>query len=297
VTDTTRKLLFAAIAAILIVVLVAAIVWLAVRMAGLGITEDIKLPLLAIAGVLAFLVALGLVAASFASLGLTDPTEALALPPGSVRAVIALCLVTLFGVISVALYTSLAEGPLRTIENITPDQWRSLDRDTSVIHIVASLPLTRPIARDISKLDTLSYTVWYRQQPTRAGEQFASQLLAVIGTLVTAVASFYFGAKTAASPAAPAPAGARPTLRGVTPDSFAAGSPEDLTLSGGDLLQVTAVELNQGSTTLQATDVTSSETSVKCTVSAPAGSAGKWDVVAKDAAGRTARLPAAVKVS
>ena len=73
-------------------------------------TPEVLLPILAIAGILALLDALALVSIAFAAFGLDDKTKALALPEGSVRAVIALSLVVLFAKsCSIFLYASLSQ--------------------------------------------------------------------------------------------------------------------------------------------------------------------------------------------
>jgi hypothetical protein len=105
------------------------------------------LPLLAIGGLLALLIVLGLVAVLLETIGLANKDQALALPEGSVRAVIALGLIVLFAILAIYLYASISKSP--------PPEAVSVD--------------------------------------------FAKQLLTIMGTLVTAVASFYFGANTVAS--------------------------------------------------------------------------------------------------
>lgn len=56
------------------------------------------------------LVSLTLVALAFAALNLSDRSEALSLPTGSVRAVIALSLILIFAITSTFLYSQLAQG-------------------------------------------------------------------------------------------------------------------------------------------------------------------------------------------
>jgi hypothetical protein len=117
------------------------------RLLGRADGPEVVLPLLAIGGVLSLLIVLALMSVFFETLGLANKEQALALPEGSVRAVIALSLIVLFAILSIYLYASLrAAGP-----------------------------------------------------HTPVSDDFAKQLLVMMGTLVTAVASFYFGANTVAS--------------------------------------------------------------------------------------------------
>ena len=69
----------------------------------------VGLPILAIFGIMILFGALALISTVFARLDLSAPAEALALPPGSIRAAIALALIVLFALISVMLYQSLSQ--------------------------------------------------------------------------------------------------------------------------------------------------------------------------------------------
>ena len=61
-----------------------------------GLDVQISLPILSIAGVVLLLATLALIAVAFAGYELHDKTQALALPEGSIRAVIALSLIMIF---------------------------------------------------------------------------------------------------------------------------------------------------------------------------------------------------------
>jgi hypothetical protein len=282
----TKRWVMPIIAIAGLVVLVGLLVLGGVYLANQNITPEAKLPLLTIVGVIALFVALAFVAFGFAGLDLTDRTQALALPEGSIRAAIALCLVVLFAIISVSLYSGLAEGPIRFLAGLSKEQSDAFTRDTVRVQIITT--------QMVGTAKDTTYTVYYRQSASRASEDFAKQLLVMIGTLVTAVASFYFGTKAAPNTAAPE-SRAPPVLASVDPNTLAQGAITDLDLTGSNLLPVTHVSLVQGTSKLSATDVMSSDSAVSCSVKVPAGtSPGKWDVLVTDASGRTARLGGAV---
>ena len=154
-------------------------------------TETIKLPILMIAGVVALLLSLAIVSVAFAALNLSDKTQALALPEGSVRAVIALCLLVLFAIMAIFLFGSLSEPPvgLRLVTGFTDlqrDEFLNKNQNLTSVVVI-------PYTRENEEL----YTIEYREKVDedakarqRAKEDFAKQLLVLIGTLVTAVASF-----------------------------------------------------------------------------------------------------------
>ena len=119
------------------------------------------LPALLIAGVVAMLVALaGLIVLLTAS-GLEDRRAALGMPEGSIRAVIALMLILLFSIMAIFLYAS--------IRFTSPESLSAADDSAS-----AAAALT-------------------------ASEDIARQLLTTVGTLVVAIAAFYFGSNSVAS--------------------------------------------------------------------------------------------------
>lgn len=111
-----------------------------------GGSSSIGLPLIVIVGVIVLLIVISLVAFVFSVLGLASAKEALGLPDGSVRAIIALMLLVLFAILSLYLYNSVSTA-----------------------------------AKDSPAIDV------------------AKQLITLLGTLVTAVSSFYFGTNAVSS--------------------------------------------------------------------------------------------------
>jgi hypothetical protein len=74
-----------------------------------GMRAEAQLPLIAIMGVATMLAVLTLMALAFSSYNLADRGQALGLPEGSVRAVIALSLIIIFAVVSIFLFSSLRD--------------------------------------------------------------------------------------------------------------------------------------------------------------------------------------------
>jgi len=181
----------------------------------------VGLPILAIFGIMILFGALALISTLFARLQLEDRAEALALPPGSVRAAIALALIVLFALISVMLYQTL-ENTYK-IEGLSEAEKVALvkepaNRVTAVIprpcppgsppavaHPAASAsasgalsaPATAAIASPVCTAGQFIYTVHLRQAPSSESTDLAKQLLILIGTLMTSVTSFYFASRAA----------------------------------------------------------------------------------------------------
>lgn len=266
----------------------------------------IKLPILAVVGVVALMLSLAAVSVAFAALNLADKTQALALPEGSVRAVIALCLLVLFAIITIFLFGSLSDPGigLREVTNLRADEKDELlkqSRNLTSVVVIPSIPVSKGDKQEEEK----RYTVVYRENADadatarqRAKEDFAKQLLILIGTLVTAVASFYFGTR-AVTPTQAAEARAAGTLASVKPSKVSAGSGETpFEISGNNLDLVREVKLVRGSNELIGTAVTSNAQVVKFTVSfEKVAEDGPWDVVATDASQRVLKLQGAVEVT
>jgi hypothetical protein len=253
----------------------------------------LSLPVLAILGMLLLLTTLAAVSVAFGHFGLSDKSQALALPEGSIRAVIALSLVIIFAILTVFLYGTLASGTRLSGGVEIPGD--TFDRSAFL--------LSHPNIKDvvvISKGKT-STTVALVVAVDPAGVDFAKQLLTLVGTLMTAVTAFYFGAKTAAGAAQGADGVSKPplTLRSITPaTSNRAQGPFSLTIAGDNLNTVTSVKIVQGSVQIDATDVHSNPNSVVCTVPIDVATpTGAWDVVVVDSDTRSERLPAALTVA
>lgn len=264
--------------------------------------ETIKLPILMIAGVVALLLSLAVVSVAFAGLSLSDKTQALALPEGSVRAVIALCLLVLFAIITIFLFGSLSESVvgLRSVTDLTAEQKEEfLDKKENLTTVLV-IPYTK---KEKGREET-RYTVEYREKTDpdatarqRAKEDFAKQLLILIGTLVTAVASFYFGTRAVTPTQAEARVIAK--LASVKPPKVVAGSSEkiDFEISGNSLDLIREVKLVKGSDELVGEEVTSNAQVVKFKASLAKAMPGLWDVVATDASQRVSKLQGAVEVA
>lgn len=256
------------------------------------ISTSVQLPLLAITGVLALIVALALVSVSFALFELSDKTQALGLPEGSVRAVIALCLIVLFAILTIFLYSSLSSPQNKDLTSITGLTFEEVQSAKSSLQVAFVKPPPKPEVKD-------GYTVYFREPRNPAAEDFAKQLLVMIGTLVTAVASFYFGSRVAAaSPPLAESARAAPSLRSASPNPLAISDSARLEIAGDNLDLIKEAKLVLGSEQIIATNVTKNASIVKCDLKLDASlSKGPWDVVVVDGTGKQAKLPAALTLS
>src|SRR5712675_1332042 len=150
-----------------------------------NIGPELKLPLLVVLGVVFLLIAIGLLVFSFSHLKLASREQALALPDGSVRAIIALMLLVLFTIVGIFLYNSVATRALQSAENVTAAQVTDMRRQVAVVFTVP--------AGGEGPCSVLA------RRGIQAGENTAEQLLSVLGSLVIAVGSIYVGSAAVSS--------------------------------------------------------------------------------------------------
>ena len=245
-----------------------------------NIGPELKLPLVVIFGVVVLLMVIGLLTFSFSQLNLASAGQALGLPDGSVRAIIALMLLVLFTIVGIFLYNSVASGPVQSVQKVSETQLTELRKQVVVV-------LTLPEGAGLS-------TVYFRPS-SPAGEDIAKQLITLLGTLVTAVASFYFGSAAVSSAheavlkmsvAGGQPA---PTVTSLTPASLKQGTnAQTVKITGSNLGSVKAVTLAKGSTTLGTVMANPSETNITITVKPDAP--GTYDLVLSDGTREVARI-------
>jgi hypothetical protein len=158
-------------------------------------TPAVGLPILAIFGIMILFGALALIATLFERLGLSDRTQALALPEGSIRAAIALALIVLFAIISIMLYQSVSKPYL--IAGLRESQKSEMVKDLAnrVVAVVPEPCAASPGVAGAAGTLEKCFSVHVRQPPGQESTDLAKQLLILIGTLMTSVTSFYFASR------------------------------------------------------------------------------------------------------
>ena len=124
----------------------------------------IATPFIVIFGTTTLLSSITLAVVVFQYLGLSNKAEALGLPEGSVRALIALSLIVIFAIMVVFMQGELAISPLK-YENGT-------------------------------YITDVNGTIQYEPVASEAQVDFSKQVLTTVSTLVVAVAGFYFGTRS-----------------------------------------------------------------------------------------------------
>jgi hypothetical protein len=241
--------------------------------------DNFGLPTLALGGVLVLLAALLVFTTLMNVVGLSDKTQALGLPEGSVRAIIALALVGLFAI--------LASAFLSPVEN----------REQNGLNAaaVAAFRAEHPEIKEIMQTNdpkpeaSAEQTYTLRYPITKAIDDFSKQMMTLIGTLMTAVISFYFGAM-------PRPSSeisrAAPELSSVenSPLPVVEKGGISLTLTGNYLNAIKTVRLSKDGVEVESTSVLSNLSRLICTFPEHPEllTPGTWDVTVTDDMGRSA---------
>jgi hypothetical protein len=297
--------------ALLVSMLVGALLFMAwglLTLINSKVDPSTSLPLLAIGGVIMLILLLTIVAVIFWLLDLADKSQAMGLPEGSIRAVIALSLIVLFAILAVFLYEGV-NGPVSTIEYLSEADRSEFFKAHPTAQDVQSVLAKDPTGQPIKKADgTPVYTVTYRSGSNATSNDFAKQLLVLLGTLMTAITSFYLGAGTATSAASAAAqavdlAKTLPTITSVHPTQYSIsnnGPLIHLQVLGNNLNIITHVKIVRAGVQVIGTNVASNPTSVTCDIAVskettPPGS--PWDVVIDDGASKSTTLKSALTIA
>ena len=282
---------------LLIILLIGALAYGFYALKQIGVGEQAQLPLLAIGGVIVLILVLTIVSMVFSILGLTNKDQAMGLPEGSIRSVIAISLIVLFAILAVFLYDGVKYGTEYRIENL-PDAVRlQLIKDHPTETNIQSSPNGK-VTADNQPLYDLIYS-----KPNPASDDFAKQLLILLGTLMTAITSFYLGAGTATSAASQAANTSMPTVTGIDPTTHSmakGGATIHLQVLGNNLNVVTHVKIVRGGLQIVGTNVRSNPTSVTCDIAVSQQTTppdGPWDVVADDGGSKSATFQRALTIN
>ena len=142
--------------------------------------------ILLVGGVVSVMLLLYLGAVILGSLGVGSRRQALGMPEGSIRALIAVSLILMFAIIGVTVFYSTQGGETIESKGITADQIDQLE-NVQIVGISAVEPAASPERFDVVARTELS----------ASGHDFGLQLLTTVATLVVAVAGFYFGSRSA----------------------------------------------------------------------------------------------------
>ncbi|OPY32502.1 MAG: hypothetical protein A4E32_01084 [Methanomassiliicoccales archaeon PtaU1.Bin124] len=223
---------------------------------------SISQTIMLVVGVIALIFSLTAMAVIFNKFKLTDPKQTLGLPPGSVRAIIALSLILIFMLSSLFLYGELDNNQSKIFDNhgITKSQMENLTN-------VQILSITR-LDETNENNETLYDVKTLVSMSNPASTDVAKQIITTVSTLVVAVSAFYFGAKVSGKgDDEPPDDNLSPVINKISESTF------DVNRLKGDGMEVTILGKNfvspkveyrmKGVKPIELTDVTSSSTMIR----------------------------------
>ena len=238
--------------------------------------QSFGLSALALGSMVVLLWALVIFAALMNIVGLSDKTQALGLPEGSIRAIIAIALVGLFAVLASTVLNGHAvilsnDAKLETLTTIR-------DQNKTLSLMIKPNPNTEPQTFTVST-------------PAAPADDFMKQMLTLVGTLMTAITAVYFGGRSA-NPSDPTRAAPKLTAVIDSPVELSR-EPSMIKLSGADLNNVKSVSLFNGKTQRIAQGVLSNSSQVHALVAfsdEDRTDEKTWSVSVTDDIGRVATL-------
>jgi hypothetical protein len=274
---------------------------LGIVLGGSDISPEITQTILLIAGVIALVATLLITGFVYKRMELSDPANAFGLPNGTIRAIIALGLVVIFSMASVYLYSQMRTPPDATVKGLTQEQVGAIPAD-QILSISNHVPTKEEKAaqkEEDASTPTQNAPVLYdvsRILPkSETSDDFAKQMLTTMGTLVVAVAGFYFGTQSV-STAKGVVAPVQPQIRSISIDpkdgSIPGANEEDkkvkATIAGKNFCSPKTVKLipqNKGSE-ISLEDILSSDTKISGELTIPKSAVeGKYDLVVVNADG------------
>ena len=156
---------------------------------GIGPSKGLEGVVLLVAGFVTVALLLYLGTLVLRALDMGAPAEALGMPEGSIRALIAMSLILIFAIIGIQVFNAGAVGTEVVSSGLTQAQVDQLRADGALVIAQAlQTPVPAPPAAPL-------YTVTTRTAMTQEAHDFGLQLMTTVSTLVVAVAGFYFGSR------------------------------------------------------------------------------------------------------
>jgi hypothetical protein len=206
-----------AVMAGLVLFIAAAVVWMGFPKNTLN-SDYIFLSQIVLVGLALTVVFMAILAIIYSVMGVEDPKQALGLPEGSVRALLAFSLVLIFVCLAAFLFGEVnknnqpVEG--KTLTRVTDAQLTDLKTNFIVASELAKDQTTgkviyEQVAGSDGKTPTDDlkhplYTATYYTKASKDAEDFAKQIFTTLATIFVSVVSFYFGSSVTSSAAAAA---------------------------------------------------------------------------------------------
>ncbi len=248
-------------------------------------TAEVQIGMVIVIALSVLITLMFLMTTGFAALGLANSRQALALPPGSIRAMIALFLILVFVILSIYLFTTVAEDKGGTTASFTGLTSAEL----------TALGVKFEDIRDDNGDGKFDGKI--RNGLPTEGRQMAQQLVTILGTLAAAVSAFYFGSTSVAQARAAVTPRLPPVIGRIDPQEGQLNSDLTLSIFGRNLETPKKVRLVRGNEEMPAREVFASNDEIRCKVRIDKDAGEPWDVAVETEDGLSDRLSTAFTVT
>jgi uncharacterized protein YxeA len=272
---------------------------------GKSVGDEIRMGILVVGSIATLMNVLYLVAAGFSEIQLTDAKQALGLPEGSIRAMIALILIMVFIIFGIYLFRSVSAGKPTFVEFVPVEN--KIDYEKHKEKNFRVQPINKTVkekVKDAQGKDTaeekdaeklVGHAIYEVTEVGADARGLAQQLVTTIGTLVVAVAGFYFGSSTIR--------GLRkdttvvPTIRKIDPTAGKQEGSIPLTIEGDGLLKAKHVWIESGDAKTYCTDIVAENAKIVCKLQLlKEQKIGKYDLFVELDNGNIAELPKSFEI-
>jgi hypothetical protein len=261
-----------------------------------NLDPELMMGILIVFSIATLMTVLFLLAAGFSSMNLTDPKQALGLPEGSIRAMIALVLIMVFILFGIFLFRKVglpSSTYLGQVKNMS-----DLRTDSAKRPVIFSTMSEKDSTG--KEYNNNRYDVWVSTEVNDEGKRLAQQLITTVGTLVVSIASFYFGSTISSGAAKKeretilaAQAGtaiSNPIIKDITPKEGSKGQEIGFEIVGTGFNSTRAVRLIRGSESMEGTEILSNFSKVQCKIMVDKEPDGKWDIVIENGDGNKTKM-------
>jgi hypothetical protein len=161
--------------------------------------EALTLSAVVLIGLALVVILMAVLAIVYSRLNLANASQALALPEGSIRALIAFSLVLIFICLAAFLYNGVNSVEIspdgKTLSKITKEQIDDLKKQFVVVYE----PARNPDGSPAKESDKVLYNATYFSKRSKDADDFAKQIFTTLATVFVSVISFYFGSSATTS--------------------------------------------------------------------------------------------------
>ena len=202
-----------------VILIVSLICWLFKDSNAKGNFDKLQSPAIIVVAIVISILTFTVSSAVFSAIGKSKDDQALGMPEGSVRALIALSLITLFFILATQIYLKTSQGVIASLPHMSEDQLKDISIKDILSKIkVDSMGVSYDSVKKVYPKYVYSYDVVVKQPVNAEASDMAKTIIAAFISLISAISGFYFGSASAKSAASSSGSdGTNPTPGKIAP--------------------------------------------------------------------------------